>query len=228
MNHYDVLDLPKNATGQDIKIAYRRLVKKFHPDSRTPQASHERIILINAAYEVLSDPQRRRHYDHIHTNNGAFPRRESRNSQASQAGRQGQRRSQQADLNREQWLSQVYHPITTGLTVVIESLDWQIDHLAADLFDDDLMADFQTYLTDVTRCLGTCRQRLKSAPNPQSFAKIAAFLYYALNHVEDALEELTTFTQNYDESFLHTGQELFRLTSDLLAEADATVQQFYA
>jgi molecular chaperone DnaJ len=110
--------------------------------------------------------------------------------------------------------------------VIIESFDGQIDSLAADLFDDDLMADFQGYLEDVTACLGTCRQQLKSAPNPQSFAKVAAFLYYALNHVEDALEELTTFTQNYDESFLHMGQELFRLTSDLLVEADATVQHY--
>jgi molecular chaperone DnaJ len=223
MNHYDILDLPKNATGQDIKIAYRRLVKQFHPDSQTSQASHEKIILINAAYEVLSDPQRRRYYDQIHSNNGTFPRRESRNHQASQECRQGQRRSRQADLNREEWLRRVYHPITTELTIVIESLDWQIDNLAADLFDDDLMADFQAYLTDVTDCLGICRQRLKSFPNPQSFAKVAAFLYYALNHVEDALEELTTFTQNYEESFLHTGQEFFRLTSDLLAEADATI-----
>lgn len=228
MNYYDILDLPKNATGQDIKIAYRRLVKQFHPDSQTPQASHEKIILINAAYEILSDPQHRRHYDQIHANNGAFPRRESRNRQASQECRQGQWRSQQADLNREQWLTQVYYPIITGLMSAIESLDWQIDNLAADLFDDDLMADFQSYLMDVTGCLGTCRQRLKSFPNPQSFAKVAAFLYYALNHVEDALEELTTFTQNYDESFLHTGQELFRLTSDLLAESDATIQQFSA
>jgi len=226
MNHYDILDLPRNATGRDIKIAYRRLVKQFHPDSQTHQASHEQIILINAAHEVLSDPQRRRHYDQNNANNGAFPKRESRNRQASQACRQGQRRSRQADLNREQWLRQVYHPITEGLTTAIESLDWQIDNLAADLFDDELMAEFQSYITDVTGCLGTCRQRLQSSPNPQSFAKIAAFLYYGLNHMEDALEELTTFTQNYDESFLHTGRELFRLTSDLLAEAEATVQQF--
>ena len=31
MNHYDILNLPTNATGQEIKVAYRRLVKKFHP-----------------------------------------------------------------------------------------------------------------------------------------------------------------------------------------------------
>jgi molecular chaperone DnaJ len=88
------------------------------------------------------------------------------------------------------------------------------------------MADFQAYLADITECLSTGRQRLRSFPNPQSFATVAAYLYYALNHVEDALEELTTFTQNYDESFLHTGQELFRLTSDLLAETDAMVRQY--
>ncbi|MEB3160022.1 MAG: J domain-containing protein [Synechocystis sp.] len=225
MNHYDVLDLPKNATGQEIKRAYRRLVKKFHPDSQSQQASHEQIILINAAYEVLSDPRRRRYYDQSQANGSAFPQRESRNRQASQACYQGQQRSRQADLNREQWLRQVYHPIAKELTVVIESLDGQIDYLAADLFDDELMATFQSYLGEVAECLGRGRQRLKSAPNPQSFAKVAAFLYYALNHVEDALEELTTFTQNYDESFLHTGQELFRLTRDLLMEADITVQR---
>ncbi|MFM1843464.1 MAG: hypothetical protein RLZZ490_2207 [Cyanobacteriota bacterium] len=225
MNYYAVLNLPKNATGQEIKNAYRRLVKKFHPDSQSQQASHEQIVLINAAYEVLSDPGRRRHYDQIHANGSGAAERESRNRQASQACYQGQHRSRQTDLNREQWLRQVYHPIAGELTTIIESLDWQVDRLAADLFDDELMAVFQSYLVDVTECLSTGRQRLKSVPNPQSLAKIAAFLYYALNHVEDALEELTTFTQNYDESFLHTGQELFRLTEDLLAEAAVTVQR---
>lgn len=225
MNHYDVLRLPRNASEQDIKKAYRRLVKKYHPDSQTQEASHEQIILVNAAYEVLSDPQRRRRYDQGQTVDEDLSPRESRNSQASRECRQGQRRSHQADMNRAMWLKKVYYPIATDLTSVIAALDGQIDHLAADLFDDCLMADFQAYLGEIGQCLDLCRQRLTSEPNPQSFAKIAAFLYYGLNHVEDALEELTTFTQGYDESCLHNGQELFRLTQDLLTEAAAIVQQ---
>ncbi|MHC5832504.1 MAG: DnaJ domain-containing protein, partial [Nostoc sp.] len=52
-----------SASQTEIKQAYRRLVKLFHPDSHQETADHEQIIRINAAYEVLGDNQNRRNYD---------------------------------------------------------------------------------------------------------------------------------------------------------------------
>jgi|GEM_PF-1151785 len=63
MNPYAVLGVSVNATDQEIKSAYRRLVKRYHPDRRQPEASHEQIAAINEAYDILSDPQKRSQYD---------------------------------------------------------------------------------------------------------------------------------------------------------------------
>jgi molecular chaperone DnaJ len=62
-NHYDTLDVSPQATSTEIKQAYRRLAKRFHPDSQSETADPEKIIQVNAAYEILSDPNRRRSYD---------------------------------------------------------------------------------------------------------------------------------------------------------------------
>ena len=59
MNYYQVLQVNSLATQQEIKQAYRRLAKRFHPDSLSHTADHNKIIEINGAYEVLSNPQAR-------------------------------------------------------------------------------------------------------------------------------------------------------------------------
>lgn len=61
--HYEILDVVQTATNADLKNAYRRLVKKYHPDiSKEPDAVI-RIRHINVAYEVLSDYYSRISYD---------------------------------------------------------------------------------------------------------------------------------------------------------------------
>lgn len=55
--------MPANASTADIKAAYRRLVLQYHPDHNPGPEAEARIRRINAAYEVLSQPQRRRRYD---------------------------------------------------------------------------------------------------------------------------------------------------------------------
>lgn len=59
---YASLGVTKNATDSDIKKAYHRLAKEFHPD-KNPEAG-ERFKEISFAYEVLSDPEKREIYDH--------------------------------------------------------------------------------------------------------------------------------------------------------------------
>jgi molecular chaperone DnaJ len=63
-NFYDLLGVSKSATDKDIKSAYRRLARKYHPDVNPGDKSAEsRFKEINAAYEVLSDKDKRAKYD---------------------------------------------------------------------------------------------------------------------------------------------------------------------
>ncbi|MDO4696374.1 MAG: J domain-containing protein [Neisseria sp.] len=62
--HYDNLKVPPDATDEDIRTAYRRLCRQYHPDCKPATPDAERIIrLINQAYAVLSNPESRRAHD---------------------------------------------------------------------------------------------------------------------------------------------------------------------
>jgi curved DNA-binding protein CbpA len=62
--HYDTLDVSAAATAEDIRDAYRALCLRHHPDKNPDDPDADDTMAdINAAYEVLSDPARRREYD---------------------------------------------------------------------------------------------------------------------------------------------------------------------
>src|SRR5690606_6307163 len=58
-DYYGILGVPKDASDDDIKRAYRRLARKYHPDVNPDPSAQERFKEINTAYEVLSDPKKR-------------------------------------------------------------------------------------------------------------------------------------------------------------------------
>ncbi len=60
-NYYLVLGIPADSTQREVKAAYRRLVKKFHPDLCSDEPTP--FLGIQEAYAVLGDPERRREYD---------------------------------------------------------------------------------------------------------------------------------------------------------------------
>ncbi len=63
-NYYDILGVNKGATEKDIKQAYRKLARKYHPDVNPGDKSAEaKFKEVNAAFEVLSDKEKRRKYD---------------------------------------------------------------------------------------------------------------------------------------------------------------------
>lgn len=62
-DYYRVLGVPARASHQEIRHAYRQLVRQYHPDANRPTADRERFIQVQEAYEVLSDRRRRRAYD---------------------------------------------------------------------------------------------------------------------------------------------------------------------
>lgn len=63
-NYYEIMGINKNATQDEIKAAYRKLAKQYHPDLHPGDAAAaEKMKEINAANDVLSDPEKRKQYD---------------------------------------------------------------------------------------------------------------------------------------------------------------------
>src|SRR5256885_11729690 len=69
---YDLLGVPRNASDEQIRSAYRKLARQYHPDvSSAPDAS-DQFKRITEAYEVLTDPQRRQRYDMFGSTTGGL------------------------------------------------------------------------------------------------------------------------------------------------------------
>ncbi len=68
-DYYSILGLTRSASDKDIKQAYRKLARKYHPDVNPGNKSaEEKFKEINQAYEVISDVEKRKKYDHFGDN----------------------------------------------------------------------------------------------------------------------------------------------------------------
>ena len=63
---YQTLGVPKNASADEVKKAFRKLARQYHPDKNPgDKASEEKFKVINEAYETLSDEKKRSQYDEL-------------------------------------------------------------------------------------------------------------------------------------------------------------------
>ena len=68
-DYYATLDVPRTASQADIKKAFRKLAREFHPDvAKDKKCAEEKFKEVNEAYEVLSDPEKRKKYDELGAN----------------------------------------------------------------------------------------------------------------------------------------------------------------
>src|SRR5258705_9959034 len=65
-DYYATLGLPRNASDEDIKKAFRKRARQYHPDeAKDKKTAEEKFKEINEAYEVLGDPENRKKYDEL-------------------------------------------------------------------------------------------------------------------------------------------------------------------
>lgn len=72
-DYYDVLGISRNASEEEIRKAYRRLARKYHPDVNKEPDAEKRFKEVKEAYEVLGDRQKKAHYDQFgHSSGGGM------------------------------------------------------------------------------------------------------------------------------------------------------------
>jgi len=201
VDHYAVLGVSSQATTMEIKAAYRALVKRHHPDAGGED--QQRILELNAAWEVLRDGERRRRYD------------------AESGGARGAggsttcappRRSTSGASDQELlgWLQQVYAPIDRLLGQVINPFPAALKALSADPYDDRLMEAFCQFLEQSRARVDRVDSLFRSRACPSTAQGVGLSLYHCFGQVQDALAELERYTMGYVDSYLRDGREMLR------------------
>lgn len=198
---YVVLGLQPDASPQEIKAAYRTLVKLHHPDAG---GDKNQILVLNAAMEALRERVRS-------ASNRSDVRSAGKGENGTVAsGFNGRRRGASGDQLLLEWLEQVYAPIDRLLGQVIDPFPAQLRALAADPYDDRLMEDFCTFLAQSRRRLETVESLYQSRACPSSAYGFGLSLYHCLGQTQDALAELERYTMGYVDNYLHDGREMLR------------------
>jgi molecular chaperone DnaJ len=203
---YQVLGVSAQASGAEIKAAYRALVKRHHPDAGGDAST---ILALNAAWEVLGDGERRRHYDAqrrpldppLHAAAAAV-------GLARPPGRSGTGTASEEEIAL--WMQQVYGPVDRLLGQVANPFAAQLRALAADPYDDALMEAFCAFLEQCQGRLARGETLYRSQPCPPGLKELGLDLYHCLSLMKDSLVDLERFTMGYVDSYLRDGRELLR------------------
>jgi molecular chaperone DnaJ len=202
---YRVLGVSSQASGAEIKAAYRALVKRHHPDAGGDAST---MLALNAAWEVLGDGDRRRRYDAQRRPDDPPVNTSAPMGSARPTGRPGTGAAGEEEIAL--WMQQVYAPVDRLLGQVVNPFAAQLRALAADPYDDTLMEAFCAFLEQCQGRLARGETLYRSQPCPAGLKELGLDLYHCLSLMKDALVDLERFTMGYVDSYLRDGRELLR------------------
>jgi len=194
---YQILKVHPSAKLEEIKKAYRKLVKIHHPD----KGGDSSIMLeVNSAWEIL----KKKHKD-LNSNKVTNSKVYTQNEYKKEANNY----SKSEDIKK--WFQNIYLPIDKLLGQIINPLGTKIRDLSADPYDQILMDSFCLYLEKSKNKITKIKEIYTSFASPSIIRDFSLDLYHCFSHVEDGINELERYTMGYVDNYLHDGKAMIDL-----------------
>ena len=194
---YQILKVHPSAKLEEIKKAYRKLVKIHHPDKGGDSAV---MLEVNSAWEILKKKHKDLNLNKVN-NSKLYNQNEYK--------RETNNHSKPEDLKK--WFQNVYIPIDKLLGQIINPLGSKIRDLSADPYDEILMDSFCLYLEKSKNKITKIKEIYTSFACPSIIRDFSLDLYHCLSHVEDGINELERYTMGYVDNYLHDGKAMIAI-----------------
>ena len=194
---YQILKVHPSAKLEEIKKAYRKLVKIHHPDKGGNAAV---MLEVNSAWEILKKKHKDLNLNKVN-NSKLYNQNEYK--------RETNNHSKPEDLKK--WFQNVYIPIDKLLGQIINPLGSKIRDLSADPYDEILMDSFCLYLEKSKNKITKIKEISTSFACPSIISDFSLDLYHCLSHVEDGITELDRYTMGYVDNYLYDGKAMIAI-----------------
>ncbi len=194
---YKILKVHPSAKLEEIKKAYRKLVKIHHPDKGGDSAI---MLEVNSAWEILKTKHKDPNLSKVN-NSKVYKQNEYK--------RETNNYSKSEDIKK--WFQNIYLPIDKLLGEIINPLSSKIRDLSADPYDPILMDSFCLYLEKSESKITKIKKIYTSFASPSITRDFSLDLYHCLSHVEDGINELERYTMGYVDNYLHDGKAMIAL-----------------
>ena len=194
---YQILKVHPSAKLDEIKKAYRKLVKIHHPDKGGDSAI---MLEVNSAWEILKKKHKEINLNKVN-NSKVYNQNEYK--------RETNDHSESEDIKK--WFQNIYLPIDKLLGQIINPLSSKIRDLSADPYDQVLMDSFCLYLEESKNKITKIKKIYISFASPSIIRGFSLDLYHCLSHVEDGINELERYTMGYVDNYLHDGKAMIAI-----------------
>ncbi len=194
---YQILKVHPSAKLEEIKKAYRKLVKIHHPDKGGDSAV---MLEVNSAWETLKKKHKDLNLNKVNN---------SKVYKQNKYKRETKNYSKSEDIKK--WFQNIYLPIDKLLGQIINPLGSKIRELSADPYDQILMDSFCLYLEESKNKITKIKKIYTSFRSPSIIRDFSLDLYHCLSHVEDGINELERYTLGYVDNYLHDGKAMMTI-----------------